>query len=330
MTSTDPWKNIEPPTASNAFKAYLVDRNDRWEFWWAVGIDRHRHLLLTHSSDSSPSTALPKMKGIETSIDKDDDAKSTLSFKLIDSAQTDIFHRLCPDIISSALTATTEAEAVTVALSRAWRWHHLLRGGRDGRLLPEAQKGLIGELRVVEQVLLPIFSVSTSIQGWGGPLGTPIDFEINRIGIEAKARRGGSAPFVVISSEFQLDESGLDALFLHVGEVDRAEKGADDAITLTAAVERVSLKLGNDALVDFEDKLSAAGFRWDDSYDDYWWIEGRARVYSVIQDFPRITPDSIASGVSGIRYSLALTECEPFLTSIDALSEALRSSTHAD
>ena len=326
MTNIDPWNNIEPPTASNEFKAHLVDKKGKWGFWWAVGIDRHRYLVLLYSSDATPSVGLPKMKGIETAIivDPDNEAKSTLSFKLMDAAQSDIFHRLCLDIISSCGNAKTEAESVTIAISRAWRWHHLLRGGSDGRLSPEEQKGLIGELRILQNFLLPFFSSAAALQAWGGPIGTPIDFEINRIGIEAKARRGGSAPFVSISSEFQLDEDGLDALFLNVVEVDRAEKSAVEAVTLTTVVEIVRSLLSDDALIEFEGKLSAVGFSWSDNYDDYWWIEGTSQIYAVVDDFPRIAPDSVASGVSGIRYSISLPECKPFLTSTDSVTEILR------
>ena len=332
VTNVDPWKNIESPTASDAFKAHRVDKNGTWDFWWAVGIDRHRYLLLTHSSDATPSIVLPKMKGIETAlaIDSGNEAKSTLSFKLVDTAQSDIFHRLCLDIISSCGNAKTEKESVSIAISRAWRWHHLLRGGRDGLLSPEEQKGLIGELRILESFLIPLFASAAALQAWGGPTGTPIDFEINRIGIESKARRGGSARFVSISSEFQLDDDGLDALFLNVAEVDRAEKEAVGSFTLTTAVENVRAQLSDDALIDFEGKLSAVGFSWGDSYDDYWWIEGASHIYAVVDEFPKIAPDSITSGVSGVRYSISLPDCKPFLTSIDSVTEMLRSSIHAN
>jgi len=70
--------------------------------------------------------------------------------------------------------------------------------------------------------------------------------------------------------------------------------------------------------------LSAVGFSWSDNYDDYWWIEGTSQIYAVVDDFPRIAPNSVASGVSGIRYSISLPECKPFLTSTDSVTEILR------
>ena len=48
--------------------------------------------------------------------------------------------------------------------------------------------------------------------------------------IEAKARRGPAKPFVTISSEYQLDTEGTEALFLHVVELDRAPRESHEGI----------------------------------------------------------------------------------------------------
>ena len=81
---------------------------------------------------------------------------------------------------------------MSAALSRTWRWHHLLRGGRGTLLSPEEQKGLLGELFVLERLLLPRMDASSAVTAWRGPLGAPKDFEAARVAIEAKARRGGA------------------------------------------------------------------------------------------------------------------------------------------
>ena len=87
---------------------------------------------------------------------------------------------------------------------RTWRWHHLLRGGGSTlcyRL--EEQKGLLGELLVLERPFCCLTSgASTAVAAWRGPLGSPKDFEIGRVAIEVKARRGGAiARHVAITSE---------------------------------------------------------------------------------------------------------------------------------
>jgi hypothetical protein len=266
----DPWNDLSPPTSAAAINARRVDANIPWGFFWARGIDRKCLLVLRHSGESTPRGHLPRLKGIEVAIsDGDDDEGHMLVFRLLDSAQRDIFYRLCRDIVASAEHAMSQKEAVTLALARTWRWHHLLRGGGDGRLSPEEQKGLIGEFLVLERHLLPMLAAFDAVSAWLGPFGAPKDFEIGRICIEAKARRGSATPFVVVNSEFQLDDGGADALYLHVVELDQAPSDAQGAFALSDVARRVRERIAsadNRATDALETLLAAAGFSWDDDY----------------------------------------------------------------
>ena len=163
-----------------------------------------------------------------------------------------------------------------------------------------------------------------AISAWGGPLGNPIDFEINRVGIEAKARRGGASPTISISSEHQLDDSGLDHLYLHVIEVDRAEVGVKGSSTISEIARRVSEKLGQAERANYEDLLAALGFSSGDDYSDFCWFEGQVKIYSVSDKFPRITSQTSHTGVSNVRYSIALSDCEQFITTEKSLIESAK------
>ena len=190
MTTNDPWKELAAPETTNALSARRVDASMPWGFFWARDADRRHLLLLRHDAEASPTGRVPRLKGIETTLsEREADGSRLLALRLLDPAQRDIFHRLCLDIIASTARAFSEAEAVANALARTWRWHHLLRGGADGRLSIEEQKGLIGELLVLDELLLPVIQVIDALTAWRGPLGAPKDFEVGRICIEAKARR---------------------------------------------------------------------------------------------------------------------------------------------
>lgn len=332
MSNADPWNDLEPPSSVDAINAKRIDADIPWGFFWARGVDRKCLLVLRHAPDSAPRGRLPKLKGIEITASAGDNSDSCiLIFKLIDSAHRDIFYRLCKDIVSGATLATSENEAIDIALNRTWRWHHLLRGGSDGRLAPEEQKGLIGELLVLERYLLPTLATFDAISSWRGPLGAPKDFEIGRIGIEAKARRGGAKPFIVISSEHQLDSSGVDSLFLCVFELDQAPSDANYSFTISDVAERVRNLIGvsdNGSLDAFEVLLLAAGFDWDDDYSDSQWVEGPHRIYSVENSFPRVVAGQILSGVSNVKYSLSLVECAPFLVADKKLEDVLGDIRH--
>lgn len=322
----DPWKDLTPPSSADALNARRVNAEMRWGFFWARGIDRRCLLLLRHAMDASPGVRLPRLKGIETTLsDGEADGSRMLVLRLLDSAQRDIFHRLCLDIMASAADTATETEAVAVTLARTWRWHHLLRGGGDGRLSPEEQKGLIGELLVLDR-LLPCLSMHDAVSAWRGPLGAPKDFEIGRVCIEAKARRGAATPYVAISSEHQLDTTGVDALFLHVAELDQAQSDALGGFTLSDIARRLhsSIRTADHLAADqFESLLFAAGFGWEDDYSDMKWVQGPDRLYRVGDGFPRMTPASFPGGVLNVRYSVSLFECEPFHVPGEALATAL-------
>jgi hypothetical protein len=171
-----------------------------------------------------------------------------------------------------------------------------------------------------------------AVSSWRGPLGAPKDFEVGRIALESKARRGAATPFVAISSEHQLDISGVDALFLHVIELDEGPADAANSITLSGIVDCVRnqiLSTDEGAVEKYDSLLLAAGFRPGDDYSDSRWVEGKSRLYRVDPGFPRITADEISAGITNVRYSVALKDCEPFLCDESALAIALKGSRNA-
>lgn len=325
--NNDPWNDLTPPSNSDAINAKRIDANVPWGFFWARGIDRKCLLVLRHAADSMPRGRLPKLKGIEiTSTAGDTPDGSMLVFRLLDSVHRDIFYRLCQDIVGGASIATSEKEAIDIALNRTWRWHHLLRGGGDGRLTLEEQKGIIGELLVLERHLLPTLASFDAISAWRGPLGSPKDFEIGRVCVEVKARRGGATPFIIINSEHQLDSSGCDSLFLSVSELDQAPSDATNSFTVTNVAKRILDRIvssDNGAVDAFEVLLMAAGFDWEDDYSDSQWIEGPSRLYAVSEHFPCLTATHVPAGISNVKYSLSLIDCAPFLVGDEALKAVL-------
>ena len=323
----DPWKEIMPPDRAATVSAKRVDPSLSWDMFWAVEADRTCLLILQHRKETRPPRRLPKLRGLQVeAYSADQGPHDRLIVRLKDREQREIFHRLCLDIIAATGSAKTEEQAIARFLTRTWRWHRLLMGGRDGRLSDEEQKGLIGELVVLEKHLIPVLGISTAVRCWKGPLGTPKDFEIGRTCIEAKARRGTATPHVKISSEHQLDSADSDNLFLHVTEITAATDDTGDPVTISKIVERLHAIIADQdpATVDlFEALLAAIGFDWDDDYSDKRWLIGREDLFEVRDDFPRITPFMYPGGVSDLRYSISLPDCEPFRVDIENLIAAI-------
>lgn len=328
MIADDPWSGLEPPASADIVNAKRVDGKHPWNFYWARSVDRKCLLILQCAAVSAPKGKLPKLKGIEVALSEPDAVESVMiSLKLTDNQHRDIFHRLCLDIVLASSEARTEAEAGATFLARTWRWHHLLRGGTDSRLSAEEQKGLIGELLLLERYLIPLFGPADATGSWVGPTGSPKDFECGRIAIEAKARRGAARPYVTVSSEHQLDASGCDSLFVYVVELDAAPEEVGGAFTITDVARRIGQAIAADtpAVVErFESQLVASGFSWDDDYSAFRWISGPHRFLSVSEGFPCVTPAMFPAGVERVRYEISLVECEPFRIGDEAVLDALR------
>ena len=323
----DPWSEIGIPETIKTFTTRRVDVDLKWDFHWARSFDRKYLLLLQHDSKSNVDTPPPHLRGLEVRFTGESESnKRMLVFRLLDSSQRDIFHQLCINIIASTQNAKSEREALYLALMRTWRWHFLLRSGKNSFLSPEQQKGLIGELLLLEEHLFPSLPILDAVEAWQGPLEASKDFAIGRLCIEAKTRRGTATPHIVVSSEHQLDSEGLDLLFLHVLEIDSTTSDSTVGFSLTDVVCRVHSKIlekSNEAIDAFEMRLAAAGYCREDDYSNSQWVQGKGLLYQVTEEFPRIVTGGLNSGVAKVRYSVSLSECEPFLSTSNDLKHAL-------
>lgn len=328
MSSQDPWGTLPIPEQKVQYRSSRVDARHPWGFFWARDIQNAKLLIFQHDSSSCQKNRLPTLKGLEVEdVASTNSSQHFLSFKLLQNENSDIFYRLCMDIVECARVAKSEPEAISKTIGRSWRWHHLLRGSSSTILGPELQKGLIGELKVLENHLLDNLPALASVQSWMGPFDGPKDFEINRIAIESKARRGGAPQHVQISSENQLDTCGVDSLYLHVVELDVASSDSKDGFTLSDKVEQVKTKIeasNPSATLIFENALIAAGYRTEDDYSENRWAEGKSQIFQVSDEFPRLTPDKIHSGVSMVKYRILLDDCAQFEIDPVSLSKKLK------
>lgn len=315
--ASDPWTEIATPKAVAMINTRRISADYRWDFFWGKDHAGKCLMVLSHAAASTPVGKLPNPRGLSVENTAPSDGRRALILKLLETSQRDIFLRLARDIIQAVEEKESEPEAVAVALARTWRWHHLLKGGGGGKLGDDAQKGLIGELLILKRHLLPAMPHLAAIDAWKGPLGSPKDFEIGRLVIEAKARRGTSTPHVRISSEYQLDASGCDCLLLHVVELDRIDSEADapsavSIASLAADIRKMIEAEDRTALDMFDASLTSSGVGDPSDYEEDLWVEGRSRVFQVGDGFPAITPATTGSGVTGVQYAIDLAACEPF------------------
>ncbi len=327
MATEDPWLDVVPPAENSRISARRVADvgTPSWGLYWALDTQHQCLLVLQHHSEHSHSRRLPRLRGLRIeSHPAEDSSGERLIIRLTDSSQREVFHRFCRDLVEATCPSLTDEEAVERFLSRTYRWHRLLQSRSDDRLTVEEQKGLIGELCVLEHHLLPVVGPVGAVQAWIGPLDAPKDFLVGWVGIEAKTR-SPHIPTVRVSSADQLDSAGTARLFLHVLDISEAST-LSTSVTVTDVASQVREAISSrdmSALIQFEERLNAVGFDWSDDYSDSPVSVGRASLFEIIDGFPRITPAMCCSGVQNVTYSIMLSKCEKFRVDMTALSQAI-------
>jgi hypothetical protein len=327
--STDPWQELKRPDRSGEVTARRVDPEHPWGFFWFRDAANRRGLLLQCNAESAESADPPALSGMSIGFLPDDRPGGAGAFVLrLNAAEhADVFHALCVDMMSHAATAAAERDAVSAIIQRAWRWHYLLRRGRDGRLSVEEQKGLLGELLFLHEVLIETFGASNAIEAWTGPLGAAKDFTFGAVAAEIKACRNARGPVVRISSEFQLDETDLAALFLGVIDVRSGDSEARDCATLPEMVTRVEAWVTRDApdmVPQFQLRMLAVGYRAEDAYPERWSL-GKLSLHRVEGTFPRLTSATIPPAVSAVRYNIPVPALRDFQVDTALFIEAVKS-----
>lgn len=310
----DPWKALAPGSVD----AKRVNPDGRHDFFWVISGRSEPGLLLRVAADVDEPKLLPKMRNLEVGF-RDVGGRRALVLILKDPEQRELFVSLCLDIVRSAEAAADNADALQRAIRRTLRWHHLLRGGRNDLLGLEEQRGLVGELQFLRR-LMDLVGPYAAIEAWKGPSGSAKDFELDGCLIEVKARRGAAKPFVQISSEDQLADVDGSRLFLVVSAVDAAIKPNGNTLTdHVLEIEKLYAVAEPDAYRLWELAITDTGFDFEDDYSDRRWTVGKTMDFEVCGEFPRLTPP-LKSGVSGVRYRIALDACSPFSLETDALA----------
>lgn len=318
MISNDtPWLGLE----AGKIDTRRVDASARWNWFWGVLPRADVALLLQLSNLPEPPPDLPKLKNLETRF-QTLPGGPILYIRLKDNAQLELFETLCRDVMAAGELAETEAEALDRAIGRTFRWHYLLRGGKQEALSEEAQKGLIGEIEVLK-LLMTTLDVKSALASWTGPSGAPKDFELNADCIEVKARRGASQPFVKIANEHQLADVPGRRLWLGVLAVDKVQTPNGQTLTeYVAEVTHLLQQTEPSAITDWDVHLADAGFDESHDYSDWRWLVGRPQFHEVGEGFPRIVAP-VPLGVESVSYALALSACAPFSTDWETVRASL-------
>lgn len=235
-----------------------------------------------------------------------------LAVRLRDGNKSDIFLRLCLDLIDRVNNTPDNERIFYTVCQRLKKWQSLFAGSTRGLLTANEIQGLFAELYFLAELLdRGVISHEETVSGWKGPDRVQQDFILSDVAVEIKSLTGQNRGRVRISSEDQL-YSHLSRLFLRVyllAEVYEISTGED----LNSLVRRISAKIIEPDVRDsFESKLHMAGYIDLPEYDQPRFIVKNCYTYLVSDSFPRITQETLPAGIQTVSYDLLLTAIEQF------------------
>jgi len=254
---------------------------------------------------------LPSSRAIEAACRQRRDGRYALSFTLLNRTEEDVFIAMAGDMIAFSSDAASPAEAVQRVLRRYVAWVRLFERRQSGLLGIHAQKGLLGELLFLKEVIEGGRPVQEAVAGWAGPDGADQDFFYDDGWHEVKAV-GAAAAAVSISSVEQLDQS-LDGELV-VFRIDACVPQHSNAVTLYQTVSVLEKMMKNIPCVaeTFILKLAGAGYIQREEYNQQHFAVTAQKCYAVTSDFPRMRRSDLPKEIVSAAYQLDLPSLAPW------------------
>lgn len=249
---------------------------------------------------------IPKCRGVRLihEVTTSTPRRTILRVMLEDSRLIEIFAILSADLVDAVRSETSPAAALRRCIDRLSMWQGLFERLPAEGLSDEAQRGLFGELAVLEGALLEAIGKLEAVTAWTGPDPANQDFVHDGVAFEVKTSLAKRHARLAIANERQLDERPHRLLLLVYVRLDESVAGG---LTLPALVERCRARLQDDIAAArlFDDRLVAAGYL--DVHAELYggsWRVSAMRFFRVEGEFPRLTDANLPAGVGDIRYSI--------------------------
>jgi len=301
------WDAVRSQTAEpNVFRR--VDEDHPLDLY--AGIDHSGDRVLLLVTKAVPDE-VPGAGTVTVGVQQREDAEWAVIIRLSRPELAELFGRLCQDLVDTTRSATTDAGA-GLLLRRLQRWRRLLEPSQERSLSERELRGLLGELWVLDTLVLPRLGPWPGVQAWLGPLDAPQDFLLDGTLIEVKTVTPGAST-IPISSVAQLDASS--PLFVGVVTLSPATESTTGAFTPALLLGRVrsAIEASEAATNEFALSLAETGYDENAAYARQWYAVLRTTYCRVDESFPRLTTKDIPTGVLNVVYEVSLDsirDCE--------------------
>lgn len=314
------WEKLEEGAANapeSGFLSWRIMPESSFDISLALKRPENKRTVLIRINKQnilSPGN-LPHGKGFslnQTVFKEDKTDHATLELILEDRNYSDIFRSLVQDIINTCSGESTERTMVQSLYKRLQMWQHFLEHYGSEGLNEMQQRGLYGELRFLRDYVIPELGVAEAVQSWRGPQKAQHDFQISGIAIEVKTGSEKQPQTIKISSEQQLDDCGLNALFLYYISL-KVVVGSGETLPDIIEEIRSLCDSGLQILDEFNKLLLLAGYvdSHKEKYSQKGYNDRSFYIFNVKEGFPRITEKDLKEGIGNVEYTIDLSACLP-------------------
>lgn len=289
-----------------------------------LGIDceSKKRLFLAEMDISSPYLkGFPNWREIKYAIAEPSPFHDKCFAMRLESADyTDVFSAMVRDLILSLDETTDMENRRNVLRGRLQKWNHFLKEYGFKGLPEEKIRGIFGELWVLREHMFPHFDNPNVVRFWKGPESGIHDFRRGQKAIETKTTGKTDPESIAVTNEFQLDDSDLDNLWLHVIIL---SEGTESGESLPDVINSIRLKFNTNKedLDNFNAKLLAAGYL-DESANLY------SRKYTILNEFTFKVEDGFPrliqppQGIHGVKYKVRINAMHPYgVNTLDAVKD---------
>ena len=269
---------------------------------------RRLGLLIEGDGEQHPPTdRMPVCRGVKVvhEVVRTENPRTVLRVILEDPGLLEIFAVLSTDLVNAIGAAQDTTAGLRLCINRLSMWQGLFERVPPEGLSEEAQRGLFGELLILENFCLTEVRALDAVTSWAGPDAAHQDFKIGDAAIEVKTTLAKRHARLSITNEKQLDERPHRALLLAHVRLDVSEA---QGVALPALVARIRSVLQSDSVAErtFNDRLMLAGYLDIHAplYEYCRYLVAVQRYFHVQADFPRLTEAQLPPGVGDIRYTI--------------------------
>lgn len=270
---------------------------------------------------------MPRCRGVRVMHEERDEPNgevlTQVAVVLEEERLREIFAVLAADLVNAIVAETTVPAALRRCVDRLCMWQGLFERLSPEGLSDERQRGLFGELLLLDSLLLGESGHLPGVTAWTGPDASHQDFLIAGVAIEAKTTLTKRHARIAIANERQLDERAHDALFLASVRLEESEAHGTSLPDMVGGL-RGRLAGEESAARLFDERLLMADYL--DVHAplyDARWRAAAVRWYRVEGDFPRLTEANLPAGVGDIRYSIIADDLGPWEVGEDAVRARL-------